>query len=62
MVMMIALPFASELAAALVAALAVLFAVKRRPARLYDVEREIADLTLKVRKPWTYRARKWMGE
>jgi hypothetical protein len=59
---LIALPwFASELVAALIAAIAVLLMVRTRRvvhAQPFDhTEQAIADLTLKVRRPWTYRAK-----
>jgi hypothetical protein len=60
MVTMIALPpFASELVALLIGAVVALLVIRRRPVRLYDVEREIAYVTDKVRHPWTYKLRTW---
>jgi hypothetical protein len=66
MVTMIALPwFASELAAALVAALAVLAVkVRRRPSLPFDAHREYAALETRIRTkanhPFTYPVRLWL--
>lgn len=59
MVFMALPPFASEVFAALVAAVATLALIRRRPARAYDWKRETDALTLKMRHPWRYRWTKW---
>jgi hypothetical protein len=64
MVTMLAIPwFASELVALLIGAVLalVVISLKRRPVKVYDVEEAIAEVTMKVRHPWTYRMRQWMN-
>jgi hypothetical protein len=62
---LIALPwFASELAAALIAAVLVLIVVRRRPVRAFDADREYAALETRIRTkanhPFTYPVRLWL--
>ena len=63
MVMIALPPLASELLAALTAAITTLVMVRRKPVtfgRRDDVEDRIADLTLKVRQPLRYHVTRWM--
>lgn len=58
-------PFLSPLAALLFALIGALTMSRARRPNIqpYDVEDRIADLTLKVRSPWQYKARRlerWM--
>lgn len=65
MPLFIALPFASELVAALVAAVLVLLIVRRRPVRAYDHIREYAALESRIRTKanhrYTWPVRLWMN-
>jgi hypothetical protein len=53
-------PFASEFVVALMTLVATLGIIRvRRHAQPHDAEQAMRALTLKVRHPWTYRARLW---
>ena len=55
-------PVASVVSAVLALVAGLTFS-RQKNVRPYDVDRELADLTLKVRRPWQYRAMRisrWM--
>jgi hypothetical protein len=57
------LAFSALCTAAIAAVVGVVTFRRHREPREHDVEREIADLTLKVRSPWQYRleqVKRWM--